>query len=309
MKQWNAGRETSLFSSEQLWLSSIRLEKEEAGHMAFEITQAVSFLYMKQGSVLCQINQKQVEVKEGEGVFLNGGTAFRILGVTAFGCEVLFLGLAVGEKEGLVETYVQPILQQTDFPWYKWERRKDKEVLLLMEKAEYASGLQMLGILCGLLDRIEEEMERKESHLNKTELKEQEKLKGMLTYLHRHYSEHLTLEGMAERSGVSKGEYCRFFKKHTGQTPVEYLQQYRIGQSLSALTEKKTGMSEIAGSCGFGGSSYYAEIFKKEMGCSPGEYRKWYLSGGTCPLREENGAIADRTIRESGQDSMPTHLL
>ena len=33
-------------------------------------------------------------------------------------------------------------------------------------------------------------------------------------------------------------------------------------------------MTEIAYECGFNGSSYFAEIFKKMMGESPREYRK-----------------------------------
>lgn len=311
---WNTGRETVLFKDQNLWFSRICLEKEEAGHMACEITESVSFLYMKRGTIRCQVNQKQVVLKEGEGLFLNGEMVFRICGAESQVSEALFLGVSTGEEQGIAERYIQTILAQRDFPWYQLERRKEIKALSLLQEVEeqgqnQETGLELLGILCSLLSLIRKEMDTQEGDLTQSEWKEQEKLKRMLCYLHHCYRERLTLEDMAEKSGVSKGEYCRFFKKHMGQTPVEYLQQYRIGKSLSLLRENREGMAEIAGSCGFGGSSYYAEIFKKEMGCAPGEYRKWYLSGGACPILEKKGMGKERKSEGRKQDSMPAHLL
>jgi AraC-like DNA-binding protein len=40
------------------------------------------------------------------------------------------------------------------------------------------------------------------------------------------------------------------------------------------LAEKRLNITEIAQACGFSGSSYYAETFRKIVGVSPGEYRK-----------------------------------
>lgn len=61
------------------------------------------------------------------------------------------------------------------------------------------------------------------------------------------------------------------------QTPFEYLQACRIEKSIPEVLEKAESITKIAVKYGFTGSSYYAETFRKEMGCTPGEYRKWYF--------------------------------
>ena len=162
----------------------------------------------------------------------------------------------------------------------------------------------------------------KDQHAGKkpAALREANKLRGMLIYLHEHYQEKLTLAQMAAASSVSTGEYCRFFKKRMQQTPVEYLQIYRIEQSLPKILKKSGKMPEIAASCGFAGSSYYSETFKKEMGCTPGEYRNLYRGElqGDCPLKrkhtpmqpeeEAKGAKKREDFRQR-ESSMPAHLL
>ena len=120
-------------------------------------------------------------------------------------------------------------------------------------------------------------------------VREKKKLCRMLLFLHEHYREKITLAQMAVDSEVSTGEYCRFFKKKMQQTPVEYLQCYRVERTLSQLLKKDRteGIGEIALEHGFAGASYYSEIFKKEMGCAPGDYRRWYdgETDAACPLK------------------------
>lgn len=50
------------------------------------------------------------------------------------------------------------------------------------------------------------------------------------------------------------------------------------GYLAEHCNEKLTlaAMGEVAGANGFAGASYFSETFRKEMGCSPADYRKWY---------------------------------
>lgn len=58
------------------------------------------------------------------------------------------------------------------------------------------------------------------------------------------------------------------------QTPFDFLLHYRIQKSLPLLCSTDQSVTEIAGCVGFSGSSYYSEVFRKFMQCSPTEYRR-----------------------------------
>ena len=97
---------------------------------------------------------------------------------------------------------------------------------------------------------------------------------AILEYLHTHYREKITLDGLAKHVNISKSECCRFFRKHMKLSLFDYLLDYRVEQSLPLLREKDLSITQIAEQTGFGGSAYFAKIFKKEMGISPSQYRK-----------------------------------
>ena len=58
------------------------------------------------------------------------------------------------------------------------------------------------------------------------------------------------------------------------QSPFDVLLHYRIQKSLLLLCSTDQSVTEIAGCVGFSGSSYYSEVFRKFMQCSPTEYRR-----------------------------------
>lgn len=87
----------------------------------------------------------------------------------------------------------------------------------------------------------------------------------MTEYLQENCGQKLTLAQMAGGCQVSTGDFCRFFKKHMGMTPFEYLQKCRIWNSMDAVLDKTSAMGEIAALNGFAGASYFSETFRKEM--------------------------------------------
>ena len=116
-------------------------------------------------------------------------------------------------------------------------------------------------------------------------IRERAKLTRMTGYITEHCNEKLTLAAMAEACQVSTGDFCRFFKKHMEMTPFEYLQKCRIWNSMDAALDKTASMGDIAVENGFAGASYCSETFRKEMGCSPADYRKWYRGlSEECPV-------------------------
>ena len=103
---------------------------------------------------------------------------------------------------------------------------------------------------------------------------DQKRMKAMMSFIHEHYSEPLSLTDIAESVSLSKGECCRVFKRVAGSTPFEYLMLYRIKQSITMLESTANSIGDIALSVGFNSFSYFASCFKKVMGSTPKDYRK-----------------------------------
>ncbi len=99
-------------------------------------------------------------------------------------------------------------------------------------------------------------------------------LKKMLSYIHDHYQEKVTLQDIAESGMMCQSKCCRLFRENLRQSPVEYLQNFRIQRGIYLLEHTNMNITEIALECGFHGASYFTETFRKINGISPKEYRK-----------------------------------
>lgn len=102
----------------------------------------------------------------------------------------------------------------------------------------------------------------------------QDCLRGMIAYMHSHYSEKLTLAQIASRAAVSEREALRCFRKHLRQTPFEYLTAFRLNQAKRLLAETDLSVTQISYQCGFSDSAYMGKVFKREFGLTPLAYRK-----------------------------------
>lgn len=331
MSGFFVGREAMLLTDERenpgIRVRCIDLEASEFGHMACKIEDAVQFIYVYGGTMACQINQEVQELRPGEGLFINCGNAYRFTGSGKGGCDFSLISVypvyVGGAQDSVImDKYVKPLTESADFPWAKLDRSSasQEELLEFLRCITEAAKLKDTGYELELKSlteqawiRLYREFCRLSPRILKSRQKESEKLRTMLGFLHDNYREKITLSAMAEYCGVSSGEYCRFFKKHMGQTPFEYLQTYRIEQSLTELVDKSAKITDIALRHGFTGSSYYAETFKKEMGCAPGDYRKWYRreKNGDCPLCAKGQTLAREEARPAPRrrESMPAHLL
>ncbi len=101
------------------------------------------------------------------------------------------------------------------------------------------------------------------------------RLKDILSYIHSHYREKVTLAEISDYVHLCPNECCRYFKKHMDCTIFEYINNYRLTESTYALiNSKEIPISRIAYEYGFGSTSYYIEKFRKKTGVTPLSFRK-----------------------------------
>ncbi|MBQ9063286.1 MAG: PocR ligand-binding domain-containing protein [Eubacterium sp.] len=94
-----------------------------------------------------------------------------------------------------------------------------------------------------------------------------------IRYLSVHYSEPVTLAGAARSAGVHPSYLSSLFRKVTGLTFKDYLNQIRIEHALELLKNTDYPIMEIAISCGFNDQSYFTKVFKKQTGMTPRQFR------------------------------------
>ena len=95
-------------------------------------------------------------------------------------------------------------------------------------------------------------------------------------YLEAHFTEKVSLEGLANEFHINKFYLTRVFKANFGISITEYLMQQRITAAKSQLRFTDNTAESIAISCGINDAGYFCRLFKRIEGETPSEYRaRW----------------------------------
>ncbi|RDW18024.1 helix-turn-helix domain-containing protein [Oceanobacillus chungangensis] len=89
-----------------------------------------------------------------------------------------------------------------------------------------------------------------------------------------YYDQQLNLEEIAKACNTHPSHLSRSFKKETNMTITAYQQMLRMNRAKYLLETEPLAIEEIAWIVGYEDSSYFARVFKKEIGCTPTVYRK-----------------------------------
>jgi AraC-like DNA-binding protein len=151
-----------------------------------------------------------------------------------------------------------------------------KKVIPLMEKMVRHSPIDriitLLKILRIMAAKNAFRLLIKERFLNPFD-KEEGRLQQILEYTADHFDQNIAIDQIAAMANLTKESFCRYFKKETGKTYIEFLTEFRIRHACHILLENKKNIKEIGYACGFESLSNFHYQFKKIMKQSPLEYR------------------------------------
>ena len=102
----------------------------------------------------------------------------------------------------------------------------------------------------------------------------QEGVSAMVAYINRNFASIENISQIAEHFYISKFHLCRVFKDAMKMTVMDYLNRVRIRNACRYLRASNKDMGEIAMLCGFHDAAYFSNVFKKQTGRSPSQYRK-----------------------------------
>ena len=104
----------------------------------------------------------------------------------------------------------------------------------------------------------------------------QEVISKVKKILETEYAKPWTLAKLSKRIGISSYHLHRLFKKQTGISPKQYLNQVRIEQAKFLLLEGERKNTEICFLVGFNDISHFYHVFRKATGFSPLTFKNRY---------------------------------
>ena len=130
--------------------------------------------------------------------------------------------------------------------------------------------LLVLGALFELLGTIYAKHHYTENYKSSTNAK---LFKPLLEFIEKSYMKPITLLDMAQVSGMSTSHFSVLFREFFRQTPMDYLNSYRIERACLFLINSDLPVTEVAYRCGFNDSAYFVKVFKKYKTLTPKKYR------------------------------------
>ena len=244
----------------------------------------IEFIHVISGKMMYMVSDRLIEINQGDVIFVNTqqphGHRHIEYGECIFNA-VLIPTEVLKYPEPLIKKYVDSVFYDSKFASFVFRKgdrghaKLAKTIDDMVEKADIKEDAYEFDMIaCGykLMAEI----------IKRLNCKGAEKigvspwadtLHKMIAFIQFNYKEPIKLEEIAEAGNVSRSPCCKIFKEIINRSPNDYLVEYRIDKSIDLIMKTDMKMTEIAYECGFNGSSYFAETFKKIVGVSPREYK------------------------------------
>lgn len=95
-----------------------------------------------------------------------------------------------------------------------------------------------------------------------------------------HLDEDLTVAALARRAGMSTRHFARTFRRDVGRTPAAHVEALRTEAAKRLLETTDRAVADIARTCGFGTVETLHRAFNRQVGTTPGAYRRRFTTTG-----------------------------
>jgi len=100
------------------------------------------------------------------------------------------------------------------------------------------------------------------------------KLRQITDWLAQNIAEEFNLDRLAAQAGLSKFYFNRLFKSAMGMSPSHYHITLRMDEAKRLLRETRKSVVDVALDVGYTNPSHFAQLFRRETGLSPSDYRQ-----------------------------------
>ncbi|MDD3410053.1 MAG: AraC family transcriptional regulator [Eubacteriales bacterium] len=243
----------------------------------------VELIAVQSGHMLYNVNGELLPLDEGNGVFVNAQQLH--YGFSDHHSECRFVCALLSATQlcslpAIEKEYINPLLSNDRLPFLSlrrdvpWQRHVlDCVCGMYAALSGEAAELKILSLFHELWRELALHQPRPDgapARLNHRLAP----LKQMLSYIQSHYQGRVSLSSIAGAGSVGKTSCCAIFQQYLHQTPIAYLNEYRLRKGAALLATTDLTVTEICYEIGFSGASYFAEAFRAVFGCSPSAYRQ-----------------------------------
>lgn len=260
-----------------------KIRHHRSGYIPLHWHDEFQFVFILEGEAEFHINEETLCLKQGDGIFINSGCLHMAKDANGTACTYVCLNVSPSfiTANELFTTFVHPYMRASQTPYILFNRKDHwpKQIYqciqiiqqLIDETPVYYElelNIQLITIWkCLLQNGFQMKHDARKHDKN-------ERMKLMLNWIHQHYHEKILLEDIARAGQLSRSECCRSFKDILKKSPMHYVNEYRIQQSLVLLQETDFNITEIAYQVGFNSTSYFINLFKRIKNTTPLAYRK-----------------------------------
>lgn len=244
----------------------------------------VEFVFIEKGTAEFLVGSGRYVLTEGTGIFINSQVIHRFeASESVIIPNIVFSPSLLSAKDSLIYCkYIQPLLDSSVeclifSPEVPWQKEVLKNLLLVfdVQDTESIGEIKTVELLLKIWETVYENANISESiPAAKATAHTQAQLQIMMQYIHKNYSEHITLADIAQTVSVSKSSALNIFNKYLRISPVSYLINYRLKRAAKLLASTDGSIYSIASNTGFENVGYFCRSFKKFFGVTPSEYRK-----------------------------------
>ncbi len=242
--------------------------------------------YIQEGTSKIVTIHAEYIIRQGDGFFINSNV-MDMKKNAAPGARVLEINhifhpifLSGHFKSRFEKKYLTPVINNHQIEVYIIRRGQpisDKILTNLYRLKEFQTHENMEFQTRNLLSEtwllLLEDIQ-KNYNINKiSKFDQSDRIRNMLSFIHNHYKDKITVSQIADAIGISEREAMRSFRKSLNQSPIEYLISYRLNEAKKMLRNSELSITEICYQCGFSDSSYFGKTFRKAYGLTPREFR------------------------------------
>ena len=160
----------------------------------------------------------------------------------------------------------------------RFKAENDSEIRQILSEMSETKGLEYyIGLLKIFNNLIKiEEREKLSNPMNQSSVfsKNIDKINKIYEYVFQNIQEGIKLEEASSVLNMAPSSFCRFFKKKTGLTFMEYVKNVRVGIAAKLLAETDKQITQICFESGYNNLANFNHYFKANMGKTPSDYRK-----------------------------------
>jgi AraC-like DNA-binding protein len=134
--------------------------------------------------------------------------------------------------------------------------------------------IEMLNVFNLLISIDERKLLALPSEIPENNEKDREQIDKIYEYVFQNLENGINLIEAANLVYMEPSSFCRYFKKKTNQTFMEYVKRVRIGISARLLAETDKQITQICFESGYNNLANFNHYFKQVMNKTPSEYRK-----------------------------------